>query len=264
MKQLELRTYPRAEIAEVLNVRINDSGHFKRNVENKLSKWGYGFHYTTAAVEICSKPDASAERLAEILYRGFGIDIQIDPVQFACFIAAFTDIEGFSSMPWEEREMEYRKHYGFAPDVRTLRNWCSRLIGCGIIAKAGCSTQWKTFYSGGQKCRTPVCGEEEKQLQKYYQRRGELAAMHYAKELESGQAPKAAKAQAWKKAYHDLWAEFGCCYYYCKYFALSAFSTEAQIDLQEIYELVQELAAPALQSADEEPQPQPGERRFVF
>ncbi len=74
MNQLELRSYPRAEIAEVLSVNIKDSGHFKRNVENKLSKWGYGFHYETAAVEILSKPETPEERLAEILYRSFGFD----------------------------------------------------------------------------------------------------------------------------------------------------------------------------------------------
>ncbi len=74
MEQLELRSYPRAEIAKVLSVNIRDSRHFKRNIENTLSKWGYGFRYETAAVEILSKPETPEERLAEILYRGFGFD----------------------------------------------------------------------------------------------------------------------------------------------------------------------------------------------
>ena len=68
MNQLELRSYPRAEIAEVLSVNINDSGHFKRNVESKLSKWGYGFRYETAAVEILSKPETPEERLYDTMF----------------------------------------------------------------------------------------------------------------------------------------------------------------------------------------------------
>ena len=262
MKQLELRSYPRAEIAEVLSVNLQDSRHFKRNVEDKLSKWGYGYHYETPAVQILSRPETPEERLAEILYRGFGIDIQTRAVPFACFISAFTDIEGFSSMPWGERETAYREYYGFAPDERTLRNWCSRLINCGIIAKVGYSTLWKTFYSGGQKCRVPVEEEETDRLREYYERRRELAATNYAEELAAGLGPKEAKQKAWKNAYRTLWAEYGCCYYYCKYFTLTAFSTEeVKADVQEVYELVQELAAdPQLQEAD----PQVEQKGFVF
>ena len=49
------------------------------SVKDRLKKWGYGFHYIDRqGVEILSKPETPAERLAEMLYRGFGIDIQIN------------------------------------------------------------------------------------------------------------------------------------------------------------------------------------------
>ena len=241
MKQLELRSYPRAEIAEILSVNIKDSSHFKRNVENKLSKWGYGFHYTTAAVEILSKPETAEERLSEILYRGYGIDIQVSAQQFACFLTAFTDIEGFCSMPWEERANEYFRRYGFSVHPKTLRNWCSKLVTRGVVSIGGASTMWITIFKNGKKIRRPVeeCDEETKL--KYYARRRELYKANYRSFLDSGSSTAEAKSQAWNRTYNELWDEFRFCFYYCKNTALSAFSYN-DIDVFEIYELAQEIA----------------------
>lgn len=193
MEQLELRSYPRAEIAKVLSVNINDSRHFKRNVENTLSKWGYGFRYETAAVEILSKPETPAERLAEILCRGYGIDIQIFPEQFACFIAAFTDIEGFDSMPWAERAAAYYGYYGICVNERTLRNWCSQLIDRGVIARMGGSTRWRTYFEGNRKIREPIEEIDEVEMQSYFERRGELFKEHYISHLEREEKPREAR-----------------------------------------------------------------------
>lgn len=244
MKQLELRTYPRAEIAEVLSVNLKDSSHFKRNVENKLSKWGYGYRYTTPAVEIVSKPEAPAERLSEILYRGYGIDVQIEAVQFACFIAAFTDIEGFSSSPWEQREIEFYKYYGYSVSARTMRNWCHQLIERGVIANVGGSSAWRTLFADGRKIREPVDEADKEEMQHYYDRRREIVQANYKSQLEDGKSEDEAMKAAWKDTYKDLWAEFGCCYYYCKYFVFSSFSYN-DVDVWEIYELAREIAAPA-------------------
>ena len=41
MQQLEKQFYSREEIAELLAVKITD--HFKRDVINKLDKWGYQY-----------------------------------------------------------------------------------------------------------------------------------------------------------------------------------------------------------------------------
>ena len=128
MQQLDLRFYSRTEIAEILAVNISDSRHFKRNTENKLKKWGYRYSYTTAGVTILSCPTTAEERLAELLIRQYNIDVQINPYAFACFITAFSDIDGFDSMPWGERAKVYYDYSGISMDERTLRNWCSKLI----------------------------------------------------------------------------------------------------------------------------------------
>ena len=248
MKQLELRSYPRAEIAEVLSVNINDGKHFARNVKNKLDKWGYGYDYGIQSVQITSKPETPAELLAELLYRGYGIDVQIDPLHFACFISAFTDIEGFDSMPWAKRENAYHKRYGVSVDERTMRNWCNQLIKKGVIAKFSDGTAWKTEIIDGLKIRFPIDEEDEEERQKYYERRKEIFSDLYNAELKQGLNPKEAKAQAWSDTYKQLWAEFGCCFYYCKTFALSAFDEENL--LPEIYEIASELADVASATAE--------------
>lgn len=244
MEQLELRSYPRAEIAKVLSVNIRDSRHFKRNIENTLSKWGYGFRYETAAVEILSKPETPTERLSEILCRGYGIDIQVFPEQFAFFIAAFTEIDGFESMPWAERAAAYYDFYGVFVSDKTLRNWCSQLIDRGVIAKMGGATKWRTYFEGNRKIREPIQEIDEVEMESYFERRSELFKGNYITELERGLPPGAARKAAWKETYADLWAEFNCCFYYCKYFTLTAFSYN-DVDVREIYELVTEIAAAA-------------------
>lgn len=241
MKQLELRSYPRAEIAEVLSVNIKDSKHFKRNVEDKLSKWGYGFHYTTDLVELITKPETPEERLSEILYRGFGLDIQISARQFACFLAAFTDIDGFCSMPWKKRAELFFRLYGYCVSEKTLSNWCKKLVAHGVISIGGASTLWITIFENGKKIRRPVeeCDEETKL--KYYERRRELYKVNYKSFLDSGSSTAEAKRQAWNRTFNELWDEFRCCFYYCKNTVLSAFSYN-DIDVFEIYELAQEIA----------------------
>lgn len=241
MKQLELRFYPREEIAEILSLRT-DSKNFKRDVENKLSKWGYTFRYISRkGVEIQKKPETNAERIAEILYRGYGIDIQISSHLFACFLTAFSDIEGFSSMPWEKRADEFYRRYGCLVSERTLRNWCSNLVSRGVISIGGTSSAWITMFENGKKIRRPVEKCDEAAMQQYYDRRKELYQSYFKGFVSSNIPPNDAKNQAWKKTYEDLWSEYGCCYYYCKSTVLSAFSYN-DVDLFEIYELAREIA----------------------
>ena len=245
MNQLELRFYSRAEIAEALQIKIEGNKNFGRDVENKLSNAGYGCEYKPRrGVIILSKPETQEEKLAEILYRGYGINIQTDAEQFAYFIAAFTDIEGFESMPWAEREAACRKKYGLSACDRTLRNWCSQLIARGVISRMGGATKWRTYFEGGRKIREPIEDIDEVEMESYFDRRSELFKENYHDELECGVPPTAAKKAAWKKTYSDLWAEFQCCFYYCKGFTLTSFSFN-DVDVREIYELVTEIAATA-------------------
>ena len=180
-------------------MNIKDTDHFARNVKAKLEKWGYGFHYIDRqGVEILSKPETPAERLAEMLYRGLGIDIQTNAEQFACFIAAFTDIEGFADKPWDTRLKLYNEYYGYSfSDHRTLRSWCSQLIKRGIIVKNACAVKWRTYYEGGKKIQEPIEEIDEVEMESYYQRRGEIFKDNYIAMLERGLPPKAARKAAW-------------------------------------------------------------------
>lgn len=248
MEQLELRFYTRPEIAEALSVNIKDTRHFAERVKDRLQKWGYDFHYINRkGVEILSKPETPAERLAEILYRGFGIDIQINAEQFACFIAAFTDIEGFESMPWEKREDAYYDYYDFSVSGKTLRNWCKQLIERGVIARVDGFTIWRTTIEDGIKHRKMIEESDEENMEKkreYFKRRAILFKDYYESLVAEGTTKREAKKEAWDQTYKALWAEYDCCYYYCKRFMLSAFSNNG-VDVFEIYELSQEIAAAA-------------------
>ena len=250
MQQLELREYPRAEIAEVLSLNLKDSKHFKRNGENKLKKWGYTYKWEEKQNPIIlSKPETPAARLNEIVIRSFGMDKQVDAVLFACFLTAFSDIEGFATMPWEKREDEYYEQYGISVDDKTLRNWSSQLIKRNILSVGGESAAWKTTIKNNKKFRKRLLPGEPNKLLDYYERRRKIFAEEYAASLVGisfrGEPPAAARKEAWKETYKRLWQEYGCCYYYCKCFTLSAFSEEYGADLCEVYELAQELAEEA-------------------
>lgn len=227
MQQLENRFYTRKEIAGLLSVNLQDSRHFKRNIESKLSKWGYEYEYSRAGVQILQSPETPEDRLREVLIRDYGMDVQISAYNFACFICAFSEIDGFESMPWEERERMMYFHYGISVDERTLRNWCSRLIKQNDIVRCDEKTFWKTEFTSSGKERMRVDWDCE-EMRRYFSRRAELLKEHGGE---------------WEPVIKHLWSEFNCCYYSCKTFLLSAFDCQDENRLLEIYELTKEVAA---------------------
>ena len=266
MEQLELRFYPREEIADALSVKIT-SHNFKRDVENTLSKWGYGYNYLNRrGVEILSKPDTPKEKLAEIIYRGLGIDIQTNPLQFAFFITAFTDIEGFACQPWAQRVEEYYKRYGVLVSDRTLRNWCHQLIEQGAIAVMGGEySAWRTYVDSksSRRIREPIEEIDKTEMEDYYNRRSEIFAEKFAELRNSEKDEREARKQAWSETYSQLWSEYECCFYWCKTFSLSAFSN-SKVDLREIYELARELADENESPKEEQITPKLQSDEFVF
>lgn len=90
------------------------------------------------------------------MVRCLNIDVQVDVRAFACFIAAFFDIEGFDSMPWGERERLLSEYYGVNVCERTLRNWSCKLIKYNIMTKQSEKTKWKTYFIGDCKHRKRV------------------------------------------------------------------------------------------------------------
>lgn len=239
MQQLECRFYPREEVAEVLSVNPKDSKHFAERVKNKLNNWGYEYNYSRSGVEITGKPELPEEKLKEILIRKLNLDIQIDEYAFACFICAFTDISGFDSMPWEERAIQMQLKYDVDVTDRTLRSWCSKLIGNNIVQKCGRETFWKTQWFGNEKCRTKVAADNEEMAQ-YFQKKSEH--LKQGKEIAAAAdlTGKEATAAAWDFTYKQLWREFQCCYYSCRGLLFNAIGEDYVF---EIYELAQEIAA---------------------
>ena len=232
MKQLELRFYTRKEIAEITGHNINDSKHFKRNVETTLSKWGYGTDVVKNGFAITHIPTTDEERLREILIRQFHVDIQVDMLSFSLFVTAFTDIKGFDCMPWSEREKEYYKYSGKFYHQRTLSNWCSQLLDQNIMIKGSAGSYWRTDIDGHRKIRTMVTQEE---AQNYFNRRSQLVKEKTEEYICAGMKYDKAQKAAWRYTYDLLWTEFNCCYYSCKTFHFSAFNEQGV--LAEVYEL---------------------------
>lgn len=246
MQELEIRFYPREEIAAVLSINLKDSKHFKRNLENKLSKLGYSFRYIDRqGVEILSLPEKPEVRLKELTMRFLGQDVQIDAIPFACFVAAFAEVEGFACMPWRERTEVLSEEYGYRIEEDTLRNWCSRLVQKGIMVKGGETSAWKTTRINDKKIQEPVQEKEAERMSCYKTRRTELVAANYKQYLSQGMAPSDANGKAWDEAYKTLWTEYGCCYYNCESWTFTAYAEEHDDLLQEIYELARMLAPTA-------------------
>jgi hypothetical protein len=167
-------------------------------------------------------------------------------------------------MPWNTRLKLYNEYYGYhLSDHRTLWNWCSQLTDKGVLVKNGGTTKWRTYHEGGRKIQEPIQEIDEVEMDSYFQRRGEIFKDHYIAELERGLPPIVARKAAWKETYIDLWAEFGCCYYYCRGFNFSTFSYN-EVDLHEIFELCRELAAELPPPTKTNPPPSQSCTDFVF
>ncbi len=186
--------------------------------------------------------------MKEILIRKLNLDVQINPYDFACFICAFTDIGSFDSMPWKEREEQMKLKYGTEVSDRTLRNWCSKLIGRDLIQKCGKETYWKTQRFGKETYRTKVA-EDDPKMTEYFQKKQEYLDVAMLAAEKAGKVGKESVAAAWDATYKSLWREFGCCYYTCRGLLFNAIEEDY---IFEIYELAQEIAAaPVILPPDE-------------
>lgn len=241
MKQLELRTYSRQEIADILNVNIKDSNHFKRNVENKLNNWGYSYKYSSRQFEILRAPTTADERLSEIMQRAYGMDIRIDTISFAAFIYSLVVFPEFLIMPWEERSKWLKEEFDVTVSDRTLRSWMSKFINAGFIVKdESFRMRWVTGYEKGVKYREAIDGDPRmEEFADRYQKDKDRLLKAYS---------HLSSKERWQKVTKDMWDKYHCCIYYCTGFQFSAWNNELDSNtLQEVIELVNEIAlrAPA-------------------
>lgn len=236
MDQLELRTYSRQEIAEILDVDINDTNHFKRNVESKLNKWGYSYEYSKRQFKILKVPTSADERLSEIMMRYYDMDIRIDTISFASFLYSLVMYPEFNAMPWEERSKWLEEEFKVSVSDRTLRSWCSKFINSGAIVKNNdYKVRWLTGYYNGEKYREIIDGNKELEqfANEYFEYKKQL--LYTYKDLP--------QSEKWKKTLSLLWEKYKCCIYYCKGIQFSAWDNKMPIEiLQEVIELVDEIA----------------------
>lgn len=243
MDQLEKRFYNLDELAELTGVNRR-ANNFKRDVENILDNWGYGHDWINRrGATIKHIPETPEEKLQEILIRQFHVDIQTDMYGFSCFVTAFSEIEGFNSMPWGVRETAITSYFGIYVDERKQRKWCKKLFDQELISKSSYGSYWKTEIKDNVKIRTPLKTEKDYQdYDNYYKRRSQLLDectknyLHYNPSLTIIQA----RNEAWKDVYTFLWAEFHCCYYSCKDIQFKAWVVQG--DIEEIIELTNEIA----------------------
>lgn len=240
MKQLQKQFYERKEIAEMLELDVNDSKHFKRNLENKLIKWGYSYEYSRKGITITKQPETAEEKLSEIIVRKYDLDIQLEVNDFAYFIYCLLADEAFISMPWAERVNYLKEEYNVSVSESTLKRWGSKLIDMNLVSKDKVSrTYWTTFYIDGEKQRVKVDNEQsEKAMRAYMEYRNQMKNEFVENGKRKGRKDYAQlNSDAWKFAMSEAWEKFHACYYACGTLCLNAIGEDAQ----EIYELVEEI-----------------------
>lgn len=230
MKQLEVRFYSLDELAEAID-RKRD-GHFAGNAKADLTKWGYEWEWKNGKGAVITKaPQTAKERLAEIMNRKFGLDIQVDVFAFSCFVWMLLMVDGFDSMPWAVRAEDMECWFGVKVTERTLRRWSARLLATDNLHKSEDRTIWRTDRHGGDVSREPVEPENADYI-RYKSRKAELITEY--KNLGLNQS------RAYKEAFKQLWREFGCCYYSCARLMLNG----VQEDINEIAELATQICMP--------------------
>lgn len=232
MKQLECRFYTLYELSQ--EIRRVRNKHFAENAKNDLTKWGYEWEWLNRrGVLITKQPETPQARLAEIMNRKFGLDIQIDTHDFACFLyLLLTDAE-FMAMPWRTRMFVLKDEFGLKTTKRRLSGWASRLFKADVLHKSLLDrTYWCTYYVDGFKVQEPVAADDEL-LAKYMKRQSEA--------LSEYRQMGAAKSEAWSGMRKQLWSEFECCYYSCAAYELNMIADE----MDEIVDLAAAVCAKA-------------------
>jgi hypothetical protein len=235
MKQLKLGTYTREEIAKEFNLETSNK-NFARKVKETLTKWGYSFEYSRKQITITRIPTTADEKLAEILIREYGLDIQTETNAFAAFFYSIVVFPEFSSMPWEERAEFLEDEFGVCVSDRTLRSWCSRLLQTSTVVKDDSNkTRWITGYYQGEKYRELVDGDKELEKLADDYRKSMKELLDKYKTIEN--------KEKWSLVRKELWNKYKCCIYYCNTLTTTAFdNTESLEILQEMVELVNEIA----------------------
>lgn len=228
MQELELRFYSRDEIGAALGIPPKKD-QFARDVKKRLADNGYSFEWVDRkGVIITGRSDAPEARLKALLVNRIGLDTQVDAVDFALFITAFSAIDDFNSMPWEERVFAITDYCGKYISQSTLQRWAEKLVESGNAAKFRKGALWHTARdANGDKHRRRVDPDSDEYRAYCDARTGTLKRLE-----EQGVSVK----ERWGAMIRKLYDELGS-YYYCPETCLNALGEDAE----EIALLVQEI-----------------------
>lgn len=135
MRELEMRFYSRDEIGAELGISPKKD-QFARDVKKRLANSGYTFEWLDRkGVIIIGQTLTPEMRLKKLLVDRIGLDTQVDAVDYAKFLTAFSVIDGFASMPQESRLAILCEYCGKDISESTLRRWISKLVESGNAAK---------------------------------------------------------------------------------------------------------------------------------
>ena len=240
MEQLEVRAYERQEIAEITGIPLvyksgNPNRDFIGRVKDRLEKWGYACETPRGGpVIITGKPETAEARLAEIMIRLFGLDIQIEVYPFACYLHFMLNEPAAQTMPWIERHSMIQEMYGLDISEITLRRWTKHLVDADIMDKSEFRQDaewWMTYTDSGEKHQVPVEEADLPQMYQYWQRHTELLNLWRIK-------CNGNMSAAWEGTRKQMWQEFHCCYYRCKCLVINGIGNE---EINTILDLVDEI-----------------------
>lgn len=213
-ESLEKRFYPREELAAI--AELNTQGHnFSAQMKDTLTRWGYEYEFQPRrGFTITKVPTTPEERLIEILRRDIGIDTQVDPLQFSCFMSACVIVPDFLDMPWRTREIRMQEYFGLVVTDRTMMNWRNKLETSGYIYISTAErTLWHTIIRDGKKVQEKADPESE-EYKTYSALRSGILSGYEAMGIPS--------RSVWGDMVHQLYNEYGV-YYYCKKIEFNGF-----------------------------------------
>lgn len=228
MERLEFRFYNLDEITKSTKTP-RESDHIKRDVTRKLDAWGYQYEWhNRQGVTILDLPSPASLRLKEILTERLNLNSQINPVEFAYFILAFSIIPDFKSMPWPERVQILQENGMVQKEQSAVRHWASILIKTENAMYEKKGELWHTYTEKGAKHREWVSRDDARYKTYCTRRTEELKRLK-----ECGVPPKA----RWGTMVKSLYGELGY-YYYCPEICLNALGP----DIDELFDLVTQIA----------------------
>lgn len=228
-ERLEMRFYPREELAEIAGLDAHDH-NFSATMKRTLTLWGYEYEFKPRqGFTITKIPTTPEERLIEILRRDVGIDTQVDPLQFSCFMSACVIVPDFLAMPWRTREIMLREYFDVVITDRTMMNWRNKLEASNYIYPYhSVRTLWHTVIRDGRKVQEKADPESE-EYKTYSALRSGILAGYEAMGIPS--------RSVWGDMVHQLYQEHGV-YYYCKSIEFNGFKLK---ELDVIRELTEEI-----------------------